>query len=82
MSRPRAADPIAYPPRGLARDEAARYIGVGSTKFDEMVSDGRMPRPKRVDGRTIWDRVALDMAFTDLPDEGRANFFSGLAVVE
>ena len=82
MTRPLAADPIAYTPRGLSRDEAARYIGVGSTKFDEMVSDGRMPRPKRVDSRTLWDRVALDLAFTDLPDAGSAHFFDGLAVVK
>jgi excisionase family DNA binding protein len=67
MSR---ADAIAYPPRGLSREEAARYVGVGTTKFDEMVKDGRMPKPKRVDGRTVWDRIALDAAFTDLPDEG------------
>ncbi len=64
------ADPIAYAPRGLSREEAARYVGVGSTKFDEMVKDGRMPKPKRVDGRTVWDRIALDAAFTDLPDDG------------
>lgn len=62
-------DHIAYAPRGLCREEASRYIGVGSTKFDEMVKDGRMPKPKRVDGRTVWDRIALDAAFTDLPDE-------------
>lgn len=62
-------DALAYPPRGLCREEAARYVGVGTTKFDEMVADGRMPRPKRVDGRTVWDRIALDAAFTDLPDE-------------
>lgn len=65
----RTADSLAYPPRGLSREEAARYVGVGTTKFDEMVADGRMPRPKRVDGRTVWDRIALDAAFTDLPDE-------------
>lgn len=65
----RTADSLAYPPRGLCREEAARYVGVGTTKFDEMVADGRMPRPKRVDGRTVWDRIALDAAFTDLPDE-------------
>jgi hypothetical protein len=62
-------DPIAYPPRGMSRDEAARYVGVGSTKFNEMVSDRRMPRPKRVDGRVIWDRLRLDAAFTDLPED-------------
>lgn len=62
-------DQFAYAPRGLCREEAARYIGVGTTKFDEMVHDGRMPKPKRVDGRTVWDRIALDGAFNDLPDD-------------
>jgi len=60
---------IFYPPRGMSRDEAARYIGVGTTKFDQMVKDGRMPKPKRIDGRTVWDRIKLDDAFTRLPDE-------------
>lgn len=60
---------IFYPPRGMSREEAARYIGIGTTKFDQMVKDGRMPKPKRVDGRTIWDRIKLDDAFTRLPDE-------------
>jgi predicted DNA-binding transcriptional regulator AlpA len=66
-------DPIAYPPRGMSRDEAARYVGVGITKFDEMVADGRMPRPKRVDGRVIWDRLKIEAAFTDLPEEKPVN---------
>lgn len=66
-------DPISYPPRGMSRDEAARYIGVGTTKFDEMVADGRMPRPKRVDGRVIWDRLRLDAAFSDIDDVPKTN---------
>jgi excisionase family DNA binding protein len=68
-------DPLSYPPRGMSRDEAARYIGVGNTKFDEMVADGRMPRPKRVDGRVIWDRLKIEAAFTDLPEEKKVNPF-------
>ncbi|MER9713308.1 hypothetical protein NKJ13_24120 [Mesorhizobium sp. M0174] len=63
------ADAISYPPRGLSREEAARYVGVGPTLFDEMVGDGRMPRPKHINSRTIWDRVALDIAFTSLPEK-------------
>lgn len=63
------SDAIAYPPRGLSRAEAARYVGVGPTLFDEMVGDGRMPRPKCVNSRTIWDRIALDISFTALPDK-------------
>jgi excisionase family DNA binding protein len=68
-----AADPISYPPRGLSRDEAARYIGVGATKFDEMVADGRMPKPKRIDGRVVWDRLLIDAAFSDLSEERIVN---------
>lgn len=65
----RVADNALYPPRGLGRDDAARYIGVGVTKFDEMVSDGRMPRPRVIDRRRVWDRLALDAAFSDLPGD-------------
>ena len=62
-----------YPPRGLSRDEAARYIGVSPSKFDEMVSDGLMPRPKRIGSRVVWDRLKLEAAFSDLPDDNIAN---------
>lgn len=68
-------DLIAYPPRGLGRVEAARYVGVGTTKFDEMVADRRMPKPCQIDGRTVWDRVELDIAFSELPHQGQQNFF-------
>ena len=57
-----------YPPRGMRRETAAFYIGVGTTKLDEMVADGRMPKPKRINGCVVWDRFQLDAAFDDLPD--------------
>jgi hypothetical protein len=57
-------------PRGPSRVRSAAYIGVSPTKFDEMVSDGRMPPPKRIDGRKVWDRRMLDEAFEGLPDGG------------
>ncbi len=75
---PRARlEPITLLPRGLSTEEAARYIGVGQTKFAEMVARGQMPRPKRVDGRVIYDRYALDIAFTELPDD-RGNLIDEL----
>jgi len=77
-SKPVRLDPYAYPPRGLSREEAARWIGIGTTKFDELVASGRMPRPKRIDGRVIWDRIALDAAFSDLPEDQAANVLDAL----
>ena len=61
--------PASLPPRGLSRVQAAAYIGVSPTKFDQMVADGRMPPPKRIDGRLVWDIRRLDISFEALPDE-------------
>jgi len=59
------------PRRGLSRVEAAMYVGVSPVKFDELVRDGRMPPPKRIDGRKLWDVRELDMAFDTLPSENQ-----------
>ena len=59
--------PPNLPPRGLSREAAAKYVGVSPVKFDEMVKDRRMPKPKRVDARNVWDVRELDLAFTALP---------------
>jgi hypothetical protein len=60
-------------PRGLCRVEAAQYIGVSTSLFDEMVSDGRMPSPKRINTRTVWDIRQLDLAFDALPNGKEQN---------
>lgn len=73
MLRKYDALPPSLPPRGLCREAAARYVGISPTKFDEMVEDGRMPQPKRIDSRKVWDRTALDIAFEALPGEGEEN---------
>jgi len=57
------------PRRGLSHDEAAMYVGVSSGKFDAMISDGRMPSPRRIDARKVWDVRELDLAFDALPRE-------------
>jgi predicted DNA-binding transcriptional regulator AlpA len=60
--------PASLPPRGLRREEAAAYIGVSPSTFDKMVADGRMPVPKRINARTVWDRIRIDLAFDALSD--------------
>lgn len=52
--------------RGLRREAAARYIGVSPTKFDQLVADGRMPKPIHIDGCVVWDLRTLDLAFDAL----------------
>ncbi|TCQ79570.1 hypothetical protein EDF68_104154 [Ochrobactrum sp. BH3] len=56
-----------FTPRGLSRTGAAYYIGVSVTLFDQMIADGRMPRPKMINSRTVWDRWEIDLAFDELP---------------
>ena len=45
--------------------------GVGATLFDQMVADGRMPKPKLINSRKVWDRHQLDAEFAALPEEGQ-----------
>jgi predicted DNA-binding transcriptional regulator AlpA len=61
--------PSSCPPRGLARVEAAAYVGVSPSLFDAMVKDGRMPQPKVINARIVWDRHQLDLAFEALPEK-------------
>jgi predicted DNA-binding transcriptional regulator AlpA len=59
------------PRRGLNRQEAALYIGVSASLFDELVRSGDMPKPLRIKRRTVWDRHQLDEFFEALsaPDD-------------
>ena len=67
------------PRRGLSREEAAMYVGISPSKFDELVEDGRMPRPVKIDCRKIWDIRNLDLAFDALPSEDSApNSWAGV----
>jgi predicted DNA-binding transcriptional regulator AlpA len=65
--RPEDILPQSLAPRGLSREQAAAYVGVSPSLFDTLVKDGRMPAPKRINARTVWDRLQLDAAFVALP---------------
>jgi len=69
---PQELRPLAILPtpcRGLSRAEAARYVGISPSKFDQLVAESRMPTPRRLDGRKLWDVRDLDLAFDGLPYE-------------
>jgi predicted DNA-binding transcriptional regulator AlpA len=52
---------------GMNRTEAAAYIGVSPSAFDEMVKDSGMPPPKRIGARRVWDIRQVTLAFDKLP---------------
>jgi predicted DNA-binding transcriptional regulator AlpA len=54
-------------PRGLSREQSARYIGISPSLFDQLVADGRMPQPRMLNARTVWDRWEIEAAFRTLP---------------
>lgn len=65
-----SALPATLAPRLIAREAAAAYLQIGTTKFDELVRDGRMPRPRCIDARRLWDIRLLDSAIDNLPIDG------------
>ena len=67
---------------GLAESEAAAAVGVSASKFRQLVSDRRMPKPRRIDGRLIYDVDELRAAFKSMPhdgDVGEVDTWAGVA---
>jgi hypothetical protein len=58
--------------RGLSRVEAAIYLGIFQSKFDELRKANRIPPPKILDGRLIFTVERLDEFLDSLPDENEA----------
>lgn len=76
-----ANDNTPHWPRGLRRSLAAAYVGVSLPLWDTLVKEGEMPEPKRVHGRTIWDKLAIDRAF-DVWGGGNATDTAGETIYE
>ena len=56
--------------RGLNENEAAVYLSLSPSFFRKLVAAGRMPRPRLIGDRRVWDVDELDLAFKVLPREG------------
>lgn len=55
--------------RGLDECEAAVYLSISPSFFRKLVELRRMPRPRVIGTRRIWDVEELDLAFKALPRE-------------
>jgi predicted DNA-binding transcriptional regulator AlpA len=58
------ADGLAYPPRIFRSDRAAAYLSMSESHFLKLVTEGRLPKGKKLGGITFWDRAMLD-SFVD-----------------
>ena len=62
MSVEKLQDRLAYPPRWMRADRAAAWADMSKSKFLELVCQGKLPKPIKIDGMTMWDRLELDTA--------------------
>ena len=60
-----------FPPRLLRTEAAAYYVGLGRTKFLELVGSGQIPQPSKEDPPR-WKREDLDDYADNLPRRGEA----------
>ena len=60
---------VSYGTQALAL--AHHKYGLALLVRSQMVRDGRMPKPIRVNARAVWDRLQLDEAVTLLRDEAK-----------
>jgi len=60
---------VPYQKRAFSRREAAYYLGISPSFFDDLVKNGEMPKPIHLGRRTLWDVRQLDEAFDKELDE-------------
>ena len=61
--------PPSLPPLALRRAASAASAVSKLGKFDELVRDGRMPKPRHIDGVVQWDVAKLRDAHAALPED-------------
>ena len=61
------------PRRGLSRVEAAQYLGISPSKFDELRHSGQIGPAKIIGSRRLFDVYLLDEFFDSLPTENNAD---------
>jgi hypothetical protein len=60
-----------HAPAGLSREEAAHYIGVSPSSFDDLVRKDLMPQPLPLEiRRNVWHIKTLDSALDRLSEMG------------
>jgi excisionase family DNA binding protein len=77
VTKPRASIRCPREPLGLSLEEAAAYIGLGPSLFERLVGEGKMPFPRQLAGRKVWDADEVAAAFRRVPRAAPANLQPG-----
>ena len=72
MGHTKLQDALSYPPRLMRAQRASAYLGLGTSTFLRLVSEGVLPKPKHIRGVVAWDRLTLD-AYVDGIGDDEAN---------
>ena len=67
MKRASSALPVSLPPVGINGEQAATLVGISASLFDKLVHERRMPEPRVIAGRLVWDVEEVVSAFRALP---------------
>ena len=59
-ARKRDISGMPFWPRLLSREEAAAYLGISPSLFEQKVNLGMFPLPLSIGTRKLWDRHKLD----------------------
>lgn len=44
----------------ISASEAAKLLGIGRSLFYSLKSEGKLPEPKRLGGRVLWQKTELE----------------------
>lgn len=59
-------------PFAVPLDAAAALVGVSSNYFGQLVEEGRMPQPREIGRRVLWDTEEVKAAWRAIPKRGEA----------
>lgn len=66
-----------YKPHAIREQDAAKYLGLGRTKFRELVKEGHLPPAYWIGGVKVWITTELEQTFNQMIGAANDNFPEG-----
>ena len=58
-------------PIAVGREGAAALLSIAPSTFDDLVAKGRMPQPREIGRRVLWDTDEIRDYFRRIPRRGQ-----------